>query len=401
MSKPVLMIYRQHSEGIGKLLRCLALARSLSRQFHPVVLNNGTLPDGIEAPEGVDVVQMPACNQVTDASVIHIQDIKDLQRDVTERQEFILQQYAALRPAVLMIDTFPFGDYGLADELMPLLERARYHSTIPPHIVCCLQDIQRHTGSNPQQRDDKTARLLEQFFDLVLVHTDPVFARLEEFFQPKNTLSTPVQYTGFLLPGQNSGTIAAARERRVLVSAGGGETGGPLFRAAIEAHRLLWETSQLPMTIITGPVTTKNDWTEMQWLSRGSQALTIKQSVPNLGAEMRKVHWSVSQCGYGTATETVVSRASALFVPSSGSRNLEQTERARRLAHWGVGRLLVPDHLNGVSLANEIMQLTHFVPRETGFSMSGLNSTIRLINRLAGAPVVDSVSHATGSSLEP
>ena len=63
MGKPALMIYRQHSEGIGKLLQCLALARSLSRQFRPIVLTNDALPDGIEAPDGVEVVKMPAHSQ--------------------------------------------------------------------------------------------------------------------------------------------------------------------------------------------------------------------------------------------------------------------------------------------------------------------------------------------------
>ena len=398
MGKPVILIYRQHSEGIGKLLQCLALARSLSRQYHPVVLNNGALPRGIEAPDGVDVVQMPVCKHTHGANVVSLRDIRDRQLAVAERGEFILRQYIDLKPAMLMIDTFPFGDSSLGDELMPLLERAKNHSATTPSIICCLQDIQRRTGSNTNQRDDNTAKLLEQYFDLVLVHADPVFARLEEFFQPKNTLSTPVHYTGFLLPGQDSGVPKGHREKRLLVSAGGGTTGGPLFRAAVEAHRLLWEATRLPMTIITGPLVTKQEWVDMQWHSRGSQALSIKRSVPNLGAEMRKVHWSVSQCGYGAATEAIASRVSALFVPSNGNRSLEQTDRAHRLAHWGVGRLLVQDHLNGVSLANEIMQLTRFSPRETGFSMSGLSSTIRLVNRLTGAGIVDSRSHAAGST---
>jgi len=398
MGKPALMIYRQHSEGIGKLLQCLALARSLSRQFRPIVLTNDALPDGIEAPDGVEVVKMPAHSQSSDADVVRIQDAQERESNVAERREFILQQYTEHNPAVLMFDTFPFGDSGLADELMPLLEQAKSHSAIPPHIICCLQDIQHFAGSNPQQRDDETARLLEQFFDLVLVHTDPVFARLEEFFQPKNTLSTPIQYTGFLLPGQMSGRLTGAREKRVLVSAGGGETGAPLFRAAVEAHRLLWEASRLPMTIITGPLATKKVQADIQRLSSDSRSLTIKRSVPSLAAEMRKVHWSVSQCGYGTATEAVASMVSPLFVPSGGGRVLEQTDRAHRLAHWGVGRLLVQDHLNGVSLANEIMQLAHFVPRETGFSMAGLTSTKMYINRLIGASVAKSTPHTAGSS---
>ena len=120
MGKPVIQIYRQHSEGIGKLLQCLALARSLSRQYHPVVLNNGALPSGIEAPEGVDVVQMPACNHNPGSNVvITIQNIRDRQCAVAERGEFILQQYIDLNPTVLLIDTFPCGETSQGEELMP------------------------------------------------------------------------------------------------------------------------------------------------------------------------------------------------------------------------------------------------------------------------------------------
>ena len=396
MGKPVLLFYRQRSEGIGRLLQCLALARSLSRHFHPVVLNNGPLPAGIEAPVGVDVVQLPPREQGPGKNVISIHDSYDQQQIAALRRKFILQQFADLEPAVLMFDSFPFGGSGQRDELLPLLERARSTTGTGPLILCCLQDIQNGRGPNPQKQHDQTAKLLEQFFDAVLVHADPVFARLEEFFQPKNPLTVPVHYTGFLLPGQQACATKAATEERVLVSAGSGATGIPLFRAAIEAHRLLWEAERLPMTIVTGPLLPEKDWSEMQWHSRGSQALTIKRSVPNLGAEMRKVRWSVSQCGYSTAAEVIASKVSALFVPSNGRHHADQADRAHRLVHWGVGRLLVQDHLNSVSLANEMLQLVRFAPRETGFNLSGSTNTIKLIEQLTNTDFAGGAMHAAG-----
>ena len=396
MVKPVLLIYRQQSEGIGRLLRCLALARSLSRHFRPVILNNGVVPAGIEAPAGVSVVQMPPRSYGADEGVVSIHDAKQRQQFLARRREFILQQYSSLKPAVLMIDTFPFGDITLQDELVPLLEQAKNSAGGGAHIFCSLQDIQTYNDQDTQTRDDRTARLLEQFFDAVLVHTDPVFARLEEFFQPKNAVSLPVYYTGFLLPGQCARATSGAREERMLVSAGSGVTGMPLFRAAIEAHRLLWEAERLPMTIVTGPLLPRKAWAELQWHSRDSRSLTIKRSVPTLGAEMRKVRWSVSQCGYNTAAEVMASRASALFVPSNGRRHKEQVDRARRLVHWGVGRLLVKDHLNSVSLANEMSQLVRFVPRETGFNLSGSANTVKLIEQLTSPDFAAADLHAAG-----
>lgn len=394
MDKPVLLYCRQRSEGIGRLLQCLALAKSLSRHYHPVVLDNGALPAGVEAPAGVDVVQIPPRDPGRGPNVVDIQQSRTQQQMAAVRREFMLQQYADLEPAVLMIDTFPFGEAGQAGELLPLLEHARNGGGLSPLVLCGLQDIQVRWDPNPRKRDDETAELLQKYFDAVLVHADPAFARVEEFFQPKNALSVPIYYTGFLLPGQHATAAPGAAEERILVSAGSGATGGPLFHAAIDAHRLLWEAERLPMTLVTGPLFSREDWSEMQGHTKGSQALTIKRSVPNLGAEMRKVRWSVSQCGYNTAAESVASRVSALFVPSPGGRHGEQVDRAHRLAHWGVGRLLVQEHLNGVSLANEIMQLIRFVPRETAFNMAGSETTVRLIEQMCNADADGSSMHA-------
>ena len=396
MGKPAILIYRLHSEGIGKLLYCLALAKSLSRKFHPVVLSSGGLPQGIEAPASVEVVELPAYENPPTASVVNIRGDQEQAPENAERRDFILQKFADLNPEMLLIDTFPLGDSSAEDELLPLLEQVRNSSGGSPRVICCVQDIPSRVSSYSRKRDDRIASLLEKFFDMVLVHTDPSFARLEEYFQPSNTLSTPVYHTGFLLPGQISRIASGARENRLLVSAGGGATGGPLFRAAIESHRLLWDAEKLPMTIITGPKLPEKDWLELHWLTRDLRAVTLKRSVPNLGAEMSKVRWSVSQCGYGAATEAVASGVSALFVPSAGRRNAAQSDRARRLAHWGAGRLLVPDHLNGVSLANEILQLVRFTPRETSFNMAGLANSVSLLDRISIGETDYSTAHAAG-----
>ena len=396
MGKPAILIYRLHSEGIGKLLYCLALAKSLRDRFRPVVINCCAMPESVEAPDGVEVLALPACEHAQRASMVNIRGEQKRLPENSERWNFLLQKAADLKPEMLLIDTYPLGDSNAEDELLPLLEQIRNSSAGSTRVICCVQDIPSRVSSYSQKRDDKTARLLEKYFDMVLVHTDPSFARLEEYFQPRNTLSTPVYHTGFLLPGQISRIASGARENRLLVSAGGGATGGPLFRAAIESHRLLWDAEKLPMTIITGPKLPEKEWLRLHWLSRDLRAVTIKRSVPNLGLEMSKVRCSVSQCGYGAATEAVASGVSALFVPSSGRRNSEQTDRARRLSHWGAGRLLVQDHLNAVSLANEILQLVRFTPRETSFSMSGLANSVALIERLSFVETGYSAAHVAG-----
>jgi predicted glycosyltransferase len=319
---------------------------------------------------------MPECDQHQTG------ENQDYHQVAADRRDFSLLQYARLKPDVLMIETFPFARGGNKDELQPLLDLARGDAGRHPIVLCCMIDIHAANVADPESENQQIVELLEQYFDAVLVYSDPKFARLEEFFQPQKGLTTPIVYTGFLAAGRSTVIPTGAKEKRILVSAGGGASGGPLFRAAIEAHRLLWEAEGLPMTIITGPSLPRTEAQKLMSLSRHSHALTIKRTVPNIGVEMRKVRWSVSQCGYSTAAEVIRSGVAPLFVPSRDERCAGQIERARRLHHWGASRLLVESHLNAASLAHELMQLLRFVPRETGFDMSGSAKTIGLIEKL-------------------
>ena len=186
MSKPTLMYYRQDSAGIGRLLRCLALARSLSRQYHVVILNNGPLPKCISAPAGVTVLQMPECDYH------QLGENQDYHQVAADRRDFSLLQYARLKPDVLMIETFPFARGGRKEELQPLLDLARAEADKRPLVLCCMIDMHAANVTDLESENQQTVELLEQYFDAVLVHSDPKFARLEELFQPKNGLATPV-----------------------------------------------------------------------------------------------------------------------------------------------------------------------------------------------------------------
>lgn len=87
-----------------------------------------------------------------------------------------------------------------------------------------------------QSRHDERARwITDRYFDGLLVHADPRFARLEDSFKPRHPLKTPLLYTGFVGPRRTTTAIKPPR-LGVLVSAGGGMVGASLFQAAVQAH---------------------------------------------------------------------------------------------------------------------------------------------------------------------
>ena len=83
---------------------------------------------------------------------------------------------------------FPFGRKKFAFELLPLLETAR--SARPQTtIACSLRDI---LVNRSLSHDQLAAERANRYFDAVLVHADPRFARLEESFRPATPLRAPV-----------------------------------------------------------------------------------------------------------------------------------------------------------------------------------------------------------------
>jgi predicted glycosyltransferase len=252
-----------------------------------------------------------------------------------------------------------------------------------------------------ESHDDETTALLDEYFDAVLVHFDPVFARLEEFFQPRNALTRPVYYTGFVLRERQDLPDADHREERVLVSSGSGGAGSPLYLAAIEAHRLLWDVDRLPMTIVAGPFLPQDEWQVLERAGKRSPALTLKRSVPDLGTELAKVRWAVCHCGYNMALDIISTKVSALFVPSGNGHESVQLDRAQRLTYWGVARMLMPHHLNGVSVASGIHQLMKFKPVETSFNLDGAEITANLIYDLSLSEDVRPVLPVPESNSDP
>ena len=162
----------------------------------------------------------------------------------------------------------------------------------------------------------------------------------------------------------------------MLVSAGGGRVGGPLLRAAAEAHVLL---ERVETTIVAGPFLPACEWRS---LPRGVPGLRVRRAVADLSAELGAPTVSVSQCGYNTALDVLRSGLPALFVPFAAAGEDEQTRRAERLARIGVARTLPPAKLDGPRLAAEIDSLLQFRPQPFELDLGGGAASARILESL-------------------
>jgi predicted glycosyltransferase len=388
-----LLLYCQHSLGMGHLVRSFALARELAKRYDVAFVNGGRLPPGVVPPSGLRIVQLPPLGMDEDGALVSLDGSLTVEESFGRRSDILLSTLERERPRVLVIELFPFGRKKFARELTPLLDAARRASPAPL-VLCSLRDILVGARDDQQAFDDRAAAQLERWFDGVLVHSDPRFARLEESFRPARMPRVPIHYTGFVTGNARDGGFGT-RERRVLVSAGGGIVGGRLLRAALDAQRELWPASGIPMTIVAGPFLPDAEWRDLERRARGAQGLTLLRSVPDLGAAMRSVTTSVSQCGYNTAMDFLSAGVKPLVVPFTRTQENEQLNRALRLEKLGLVRLLREETLDAETLAHALCELADFTPDRAAFDFDGAAESARLIARLLAPDAAPMAMEAT------
>ncbi|MGD1716505.1 hypothetical protein [Dapis sp. BLCC M172] len=107
---------------------------------------------------------------------------------------------------------------------------------------------------NQARHEEKVCKLINKYFDMLLVHSDPNFIRLEETFSRVNDLNCQVHYTGYVaqkVPRVDCETRTKIQEKKplILVSVGGGRFGHELLECIVKTAPILKES--LPHQIQT------------------------------------------------------------------------------------------------------------------------------------------------------
>jgi predicted glycosyltransferase len=357
----------------------MALAAGLAERFRVVFLNGGPLPQGVSLPAGMEVIDLPPLGLDADGQLVSRVRTNTLEDAQELRRKMILDTFHSLRPQIVLIELFPFGRKKFADELLPMLEEAITASP-RPLVVCSLRDILVGQRRDQQRHDERAAALANHYFDAILVHSDPAFARLEESFHAFSKLTIPIHYTGYVCIKRvrKSDVI---RQRRVIVSAGGGLVGCQLFQIAIEAHALLRDEN-VEMKVIAGPFLPEESWQSLLAATQGLKGVQLLRSVPDLCEEMRGAAASVSQCGYNTSLDILQSGVPALVVPYATGLEDEQMQRASRLEQLGAVRLLDQREMTSRRLADELRALLCFKPQGTTLDLNGVRNSAGILEEI-------------------
>ncbi|WP_299348564.1 glycosyltransferase [uncultured Shimia sp.] len=316
-----------HLLGTGHLSRALTLGRAFNAEGHEVSVLSG----GQAAPQlnyaGVQLIQMPPiASDGTNFTRLLTRDGQEA--DAAYRQTRIAAALSALqdiRPDVLIVELFPFGRRSLAEEFLAVLDAASSMSP-RPKILCSIRDILA-PPSKPSKAE-KAEAILDQYFDAVLVHSDPQIITLADSWPVTPRLDALLKYTGFVAPDPAVPHPDAGGANEVLVSAGGGSVGQALFECAIEAAR----DSAYHWRLLVGGKDRSARIDALQALA-GSLDITIEPVRPDFRQMLHHAACSVSMCGYNTSLDILQSGIPSVLVPFDDGGEVEQTLRARSLAH--------------------------------------------------------------------
>jgi predicted glycosyltransferase len=389
IDRPSLLFYCQHAVGLGHLVRSLALAESLSQQFDVVLLNGGRLPETTVIPPGVRVVNLPPLGHDSTFNLVSHDASHSVDQAIRDRPQIVLAELARTRPAVVLIELYPFGRKKFEFELLPLLDTIHSMSPDRPRVVCSVRDIL--VGQRPDQadHDERACRLANRYFDAILVHSDPQFARLDETFQPATPMTVPIRYTGFVTNDSTPIEVPPGElQRRVLVSAGGGMVGEPLFRVVAAAHQRWYSEIGLTTTVVAGPFLPDAAWEWLHTEAEDTDGLSAVRYLPDLRLEMARSAVTVSQCGYNTTMDILRANVPAVVIPYAEGREDEQRRRADRLAALGVLHCVPAETLDASTLADAVITAATSTPTRVPLDLGGCLASARIVAELCAAVAV-------------
>jgi predicted glycosyltransferase len=367
--------------GIGHFIRSRQILFAL-RDFDVLFVYGGEFVPDFDLPAWVDNVYLPALRSDAKFEQLYVVDNHHSLPEIeTRRKQSLLAAFDRFEPDILLIELFPFGRRKFNFELLPLLRLAR--SARPGvKIVCSLRDIlvrRRDQASYEQE----VCALMNQYFDMLLIHADPRLQRLEETFDDVAGLKCAIHYTGYV--GQTE-----ARPKReqtegcstFLVSVGAGRVGHELIACALDADTLL--TGDRRLRVLAGPHMPLDRFKSLEDRVAGRSHISLQRHTTQFLSLLREADLSISMAGYNTCMDILSAGVRALVMPFTEHENGEQTLRARKLEQLGYVSVLDPSRLEPAYLAAEIKRCLNLParPPAVALDLRGAQRTAELLSGL-------------------
>jgi len=245
---PTIFIHCQYVYGIGHFVRAVELAKGLSERFQVYLLNGGEVVPNFQLPSSVIIIQLPAIyKNESDDYLSPVDTSKSLQDCFTLREKIINEAVRFFKPDILITEHFPFGLL-FEREVMGLIGEVKQVNPLAKIVGSVRDIIESSIGG---VRDSHVCDILNETYDLLLVHGDEKFAPLSTSFPKINEMSIPVVQTGYI--SRRIPTIGdATSDPIILASVAGGRLGNELLDVLIDSHVKIRAGMKHKMVLFSG-----------------------------------------------------------------------------------------------------------------------------------------------------
>ncbi|MEH1816064.1 MAG: glycosyltransferase [Nostoc sp.] len=386
-----IMFYCQHILGMGHLVRSREIVRGLTKDFQVCFINGGEIIQGFEIPAGVEVINLPAIKTDPEFAELQVVDDAFSLSEVQEiRKNRLLEIFQQFQPDILIVELFPFGRRRFSFELIPLLELAKSKKG-STKIVSSLRDIVAVKPEKQVKHEEKVCKLINKYFDMLLVHSDPELVPLEATFSRVNDLKCQVYYTGYVVQEPPTNPILTDQDREIiksdkpliLASVGGGRFGHELLECVVNTAPFLEKLLPHHIQVFTGPFIPNSKFKELQQMARFSKNIYIRRYTPYLLNYMKKAELSINMSGYNTTMNILTTGVRAMILPFTGNQEREQTIRAEKLSNLGIVKFINHNYLQPDYLAINIINYLKEQPNKISFDSGGVEKTANILKALA------------------
>jgi predicted glycosyltransferase len=379
------MFYCQHILGMGHLIRSIEIVKGLIPDFQICFINGGKVIKEFEFPTEIEVINIPAVQ--TDSEFNELSPVDDrltMEEVETKRTNILLKTCDRFQPDILIIELYPFGRRRFSFELIPLVEKAKSLGT---KIVSSVRDI-IVTKQNRERHEEKVCKLINKYFDLLLIHGDPNFVKLNLSFSRVNDLNCPVQYTGYVaqpLPEKRTITLD---KPSILVSVGGGRFGHDLLECVANAAPILKKKIPHQIYLFTGPFCPEPVLQKLQNITKLQDNIICDRYTPNLLDYMQQADLSIGMSGYNTTMNILSTGVKAMMMAFQGNNDKEQLTRLTKLAGLGRVKMIQPQDLNPEQFAQNIIDYLQHQPTKLDLDFNGATNTADYLKKLVESSLV-------------
>jgi len=372
------MIVVTHLLGTGHLGRALTLAQAYQRAGDSVCVMSGGMPAPLLVRDFKGLVQLPPVRSdgVDFTRLLEGEDTLASPQTMKARQTKLLGTLSDFAPDIILTELFPFGRRILRDEFQALLTAAKSQAR-PPLICASIRDILA-----PPSKPRKAAfadEMIAAFYDAVLVHSDPALTPLELSWPVSERLRAVLHYTGFVAPAPADPHPQGTGTGEIIVSAGGGDVGDPVYLAAMEAAATSGQRTRL---LIGGA----DPAARIARLRKSAPPhLLIEQARPDFRQMLYGAAASVSLCGYNTALDILQAGTPAVFIPFDEGNEVEQGLRAQALSRRDHLTTLRRADLTPARLNEALAQVMAATRTPARHSFDGAAQTVTITHALRGA----------------